>query len=53
MNLHSIETARQKGVQRYLYTWSACIYPGYKQNEMDINPLKEEDARIPPTPKMC
>src|SRR5438046_3093181 len=44
MNLHSIEAARQNGVKRYFYTSSACIYPGYKQNETDITPLKEEDA---------
>jgi nucleoside-diphosphate-sugar epimerase len=44
INLQSIEAARQNGVQRYLYTSSACIYPGYKQNETDISPLKEEDA---------
>jgi nucleoside-diphosphate-sugar epimerase len=31
-------------VNRYLYTSSACIYPGYKQNSEDVAPLKEEDA---------
>jgi GDP-D-mannose 3', 5'-epimerase len=44
MNLHSIEAARQNGVKRYFYTSSACIYPGYKQNEADVTPLREEDA---------
>jgi len=44
INLQTIEAARQTGVQRYLYTSSACIYPGYKQKETDITPLKEEDA---------
>lgn len=44
INLQTIEAARRNGVQRYLYTSSACIYPGYKQNETDISPLKEEDA---------
>ena len=44
INLQSIEGARQNGVKRYLYTSSACIYPGYKQKETDITPLKEEDA---------
>jgi nucleoside-diphosphate-sugar epimerase len=44
INLQTIEAARQNGVQRYLYTSSACIYPGYKQKETDITPLKEEDA---------
>ena len=44
INLNTIEAARLNGVQRYLYTSSACIYPGYKQNETDIAPLKEDDA---------
>ena len=44
MNLQTIEAARENGVLRYLYTSSACIYPGYKQNETDITPLREEDA---------
>jgi nucleoside-diphosphate-sugar epimerase len=44
INLHSIEAARINGVKRYLYTSSACIYPGYKQKETDVTPLKEEDA---------
>jgi len=44
INLNSIEAARSNGVKRYLYTSSACIYPGYKQNETDVTPLREEDA---------
>lgn len=44
INLNSIEAARLNNVKRYLYTSSACIYPGYKQKETDITPLKEEDA---------
>lgn len=44
INLQTIEAARQNGVKRYLYTSSACIYPGYKQKETDITPLREEDA---------
>ncbi|HXD31046.1 MAG TPA: NAD-dependent epimerase/dehydratase family protein [Pyrinomonadaceae bacterium] len=44
INLQSIEAARINEVKRYLYTSSACIYPGYLQNETDIAPLKEEDA---------
>jgi GDP-D-mannose 3',5'-epimerase len=44
INLNSIEAARINGVKRYLYTSSACIYPGYKQRETDVTPLKEEDA---------
>ncbi|HBB86441.1 MAG TPA: NAD-dependent dehydratase [Blastocatellia bacterium] len=44
INLQTIEGARINGVKRYLYTSSACIYPGYLQNETDIAPLKEEHA---------
>jgi nucleoside-diphosphate-sugar epimerase len=44
INLNSIEAARSNGVKRYLYTSSACIYPGYKQKETDVTPLREDDA---------
>lgn len=44
INLQSIEAARINGVERYLYTSSACIYPGFKQKDADVTPLKEEDA---------
>lgn len=44
INLHTIEAARLNGVERYLYTSSACIYPGYLQKRPDITPLRESDA---------
>jgi len=44
INIHMLEAARQNKVQHYLYTSSACIYPGHKQNSPDVTPLKEEDA---------
>ncbi|HSS19384.1 MAG TPA: NAD-dependent epimerase/dehydratase family protein [Pyrinomonadaceae bacterium] len=44
INLQSIEAARLNGVKRYLYTSSACIYPGHLQKTTDVTPLKEEDA---------
>jgi len=44
INLHTIEAARINNVSKYLYTSSACIYPGYKQKSADIAPLKESDA---------
>lgn len=44
INLHSIEAARENGVRRYLYTSSACIYPGYLQRDSEVTPLKESDA---------
>lgn len=44
INLNTIEAARFANVQRYFYTSSACAYPGFRQNEVDAAPLKEEDA---------
>ncbi len=44
INIHTIEAARVNGVGRFLYTSSACIYPGYKQKEAALTPLKESDA---------
>jgi GDP-D-mannose 3', 5'-epimerase len=44
INTHMIEAARLNGVKRYLYTSSACIYPGYLQRSAEVTPLKEEDA---------
>ena len=44
INMHMLEAARLQGVQRYLYTSSACIYPGYLQRVAEVTPLKEEDA---------
>lgn len=44
INLHTLEAARTNGVKRFLYTSSACVYPGYLQKEAAVAPLKEEDA---------
>jgi GDP-D-mannose 3', 5'-epimerase len=44
INIHSIEAARQSRVKRYLFASSACIYPEYKQTEIQCIPLREEDA---------
>jgi GDP-D-mannose 3', 5'-epimerase len=44
INIHTLEAARSNGVKRYLYTSSACIYPEYKQTDVNVIPLKEEDA---------
>jgi len=44
INVHTLEAARLAGVKRYLYTSSACIYPLFKQTEVNVTPLKEEDA---------
>ena len=44
INLHTLEAAKTNGVQRYLYTSSACIYPEHLQEDADVQPLKEADA---------
>jgi nucleoside-diphosphate-sugar epimerase len=44
ISTHTIEAARQNGVQRYLYTSSACVYPEYLQTSTEVAPLREEDA---------
>lgn len=44
INLHTIDAARINGVERYLYSSSACIYPDHLQTDADVTPLAEEDA---------
>ena len=44
IDMHMLQAAKTNKVQKFLYTSSACIYPGYKQDTPDITPLKEEDA---------
>lgn len=44
INFHTLEASRINGVKRYFYTSSACVYPEYRQMEVDVMPLKEEDA---------
>jgi GDP-D-mannose 3', 5'-epimerase len=44
INMHMLEAARVNKASRFLFTSSACIYPGYLQNSADVTPLKEEDA---------
>ena len=44
ISTHSLQAAHENGVDRYLFSSSACIYPEYRQEETDIAPLKEEDA---------
>jgi nucleoside-diphosphate-sugar epimerase len=39
-----LEAARLSGVKKFLYTSSACIYPGYLQKTTAVSPLKESDA---------
>ncbi len=44
INTHMLEAARVNEVQRFFYSSSACIYPGYLQDSPDVTPLKEADA---------
>jgi GDP-D-mannose 3', 5'-epimerase len=44
INFHTLDAARINGVSRYLYTSSACIYPEYLQEDVNVRPLKEDDA---------
>jgi nucleoside-diphosphate-sugar epimerase len=44
INMHTIEAARVNGASRFLFTSSACVYPGYRQRDTNATPLKEEDA---------
>jgi nucleoside-diphosphate-sugar epimerase len=44
IDIHTVEAARQQGVQRVLFTSSACVYPEHLQLRPDIAGLREEDA---------
>ncbi len=44
INLHMLEAARVQGVQQFLFTSSACVYPGYRQDDAEVTALKEDDA---------
>jgi nucleoside-diphosphate-sugar epimerase len=42
---HLLEASRLNGVSRLFFSSSACVYPQYRQQEADVRPLREEDAR--------
>jgi nucleoside-diphosphate-sugar epimerase len=44
INTCMLEAAKQNKVKRYFYSSSACVYPTYKQENPDIQGLKESDA---------
>lgn len=44
INVHMLEAARMNGVERFLFSSSACVYPQYLQNQADVRPLREEEA---------
>ena len=41
---HMLTAARDKGVDRFFYSSSACVYNADKQKNEDVVALKEEDA---------
>jgi GDP-D-mannose 3',5'-epimerase len=43
-NTHMLMAARDKGVERFFYSSSACVYNGDKQKDANVVALKEEDA---------
>jgi GDP-D-mannose 3', 5'-epimerase len=43
-NTHMLLAAREKGVERFFYSSSACVYNGEKQTNPDVVALKESDA---------
>ena len=44
INTHMLIAAQKHGVDRFFYSSSACVYPGYKQTDADVVALKESDA---------
>jgi GDP-D-mannose 3',5'-epimerase len=44
IDANMIEAARLAGVNRYLYSSSACTYPEYNQETPDAPPLKESEV---------
>lgn len=44
INTHMLDASRESGVRRLYYSSSACIYPTYRQEEADVQALKETDA---------
>ena len=43
-NTHMLMAAKDRGVERFFFSSSACVYNGEKQHNPDVTPLKEEDA---------
>jgi len=44
INAHVLEAARTNGASRLLFSSSACVYAGFKQDNPDVAPLREEDS---------
>src|SRR5436309_762042 len=50
INAHMLEASRTSGVNRFLFSASACVYAHSMQKVAEVLPLKEEDA-IPAEPE--
>ena len=44
VNTHMLVAARDRGVERFFYSSSACVYNAEKQKDANVVALKEEDA---------
>src|ERR1700685_4820982 len=44
INAHMLEASRQNGIERFLFSSSACVYAQSKQKNPEVTPLREEDA---------
>ena len=49
INTNMLQAALENKVQGYFYSSSACVYPEYKQKDVAVTALKEDDA-IPADP---
>ncbi len=50
INSHMLEASRLADIRRILFTSSACVYPSFRQDNEDVEPLREKDA-IPADPE--
>jgi nucleoside-diphosphate-sugar epimerase len=44
INTHLLQASQREGVERFLFSSSACVYAADKQTTADVEPLKEADA---------
>ncbi len=44
INTHLLMAAQAHGVERFFFTSSACVYPDYRQDRVDVDALAETDA---------
>jgi nucleoside-diphosphate-sugar epimerase len=44
INTNLLRACAEYGVKRYFYASSACVYPDYRQKDIEVEALKESDA---------